>query len=76
MRTMSTRLTEEQASALRALAVATDRSASAIVRSALEDYIDKQRAERAARRRRGRAGQQAWEIFDMLTRQGGPRESR
>jgi predicted transcriptional regulator len=67
MTTMSVRFTEEQARALRTLAVAMDKSASAVIRSAMDDYIDKHRTERACERRRGRVGEHAWEIFDLLT---------
>jgi predicted transcriptional regulator len=69
MTTISVCLHNEQARALKALAVAMDRSASAVVRSALEDYIDKHRGKRASQRRRGRIGEHAWEVFDLLTDQ-------
>lgn len=68
MTTISICLPEEQARALKALAVAMDSSASAVMRSAMEDYIDKHRAKRASQRRRGRISEHAWEIFDLLTR--------
>lgn len=67
MATISVRVHEEQARALKALAVATGRSVSAVMRSALEDYFDEQCAQRASQRRRGRAGEHAWEVFDLLT---------
>lgn len=67
MTTISVCLPEEQARALKALAVAMDRSASAVVRSAMDDYIDKHRANRASQQRRGRMVEHAWEVFDLLT---------
>jgi|GEM_PF-5465601 len=70
MTTISVCLPEEQARALKALAVATDQSASAVMRSAMDDYIDKHRALRASQRRRGRAGERAWEVFDLLAHPG------
>jgi predicted transcriptional regulator len=68
MTTVSVRLPEEQAQMLRALAVAMDASVSAIIRGATDDYIDKHRARRVSQRRRGRIGEQGWEVFDLLTR--------
>ncbi|HEY7951511.1 MAG TPA: ribbon-helix-helix protein, CopG family [Solirubrobacteraceae bacterium] len=66
MTTISVCLSDDQIQALKALALATDRSASAVVRSAIEDYFDKQRVHRAMLRRRGRVGERAWEVFDLL----------
>jgi predicted transcriptional regulator len=66
MTTISVYLPEEQVRALKALALAMDRSASAVMRSAIEDYIDKHRATRASQRRRGRVSEHAWEVFDLL----------
>jgi hypothetical protein len=64
---MSVRFSDDQAQALKA---AMDVSACAIVRVAMDEYIDRRCAERASQRRRGRAGERAWGVFDLLTRPG------
>jgi predicted transcriptional regulator len=67
MRTMSVRITDEQARALKALAVAVDVSASEIARRAIAEYVDRHRAERASQKRRGRTSERGWEMFDLVT---------
>jgi predicted transcriptional regulator len=67
MATINVCMREEQIQALKALAVAMDISASAVVRGAMDDYIKKQRAERASQRRRGRVGEHAWGVFELVS---------
>ncbi len=67
MTTVSVRIPDEQAKALKALAVAKDASVSTIARMAITEYIDWQRAERTAQKRLGRASKRGWELFDLVT---------
>lgn len=67
MATVSVCLSKEQRGVLKALALARGESASAVMRSALEDYVDKHSAQRASQLSRGRVADLAWEAFDLLT---------
>ncbi len=68
MATVSVRIPDEQDQAVRALAVARDTSVSAVIRDAVAECIERQRAERASQRRRGRDGERRWRLFDLITR--------
>ncbi|HEY7829315.1 MAG TPA: DUF6290 family protein [Solirubrobacteraceae bacterium] len=67
MTAVSVRIPDEQARALKALAVAKDASVSTIARMAITEHIDMHRAERAAQKRLGSTSKRGWELFDEVT---------
>ncbi|HEV3071209.1 MAG TPA: DUF6290 family protein [Solirubrobacteraceae bacterium] len=68
MTTISVRVPDEQAMAVKALALAEDVSASEVARTAIGEYIDRRRGEREAQRRRRHTGERNWAAFDLIVK--------
>lgn len=68
MTTMRVRMADEEATLLRAFALAEDVPVSEVVRTAIAERIEKRRANRDFQERLRRARERHGEAFDLLTR--------
>jgi hypothetical protein len=65
MRRISLRISIEQARVVKALAKAMGISVSEVFRIAIAEYIERCRLDRDMQRRRRRAGERDWEVFEI-----------